>query len=79
MMARMYRVLGFLTLLIGLMAFAGNMPEFALLFFAQAVAFVFLGYLNFSEKTYIVMFWGYMVISFVGFTYWSVFKMDLPF
>lgn len=47
--------------------------------FAQAVAFVFLGYLNFSERTYIVMFWGYMIISFVGFTYWSVFKMDLPF
>ena len=77
--ARMYRVLGFFSLVIGLMAFAGHLYEFALLFFAQAVAFVFLGYLNFSEKTYMYMFWGYMVISFVGFTYWSVFKMSLPF
>ncbi|SFE09799.1 Protein of unknown function [Paenibacillus algorifonticola] len=78
-MARMYRVLGFWTLVIGLMAFAGHMTEFALLFFAQAVAFVFLGYLNFTEKTYIVMFWGYMIIAFGGFTYWTVFKMGNPF
>ncbi|GLX68246.1 Protein of unknown function [Paenibacillus catalpae] len=78
-MARMYRVLGFWTLVIGLMAFAGHMTEFALLFFAQAIAFVFLGYLKFSERTYILMFWGYMVISFAGFTYWTVFKMGNPF
>ncbi len=78
-MARMYRVLGFLCLVMGLMAYAGDLFEFSLLFFAQAVAFVFLGYLNFTEKTYIYMFWGYMVIAFVGFTYWSVFEMDLPY
>lgn len=78
-MARMYRVLGFWCLVIGLMAFAGHMYEFSLLFLAQAAAFTFLGYLKFSEKTYIAMFWGYMVISFVGFTYWSVFKMSIPF
>lgn len=78
-MARMYRVLGFWCLVIGLMAFAGHMYEFSLLFLAQAAAFVFLGYLKFSEKTYIAMFWGYMAISFVGFTYWSVFKMSIPF
>ncbi|MCM3632254.1 MULTISPECIES: DUF2626 domain-containing protein [Paenibacillus] len=78
-MARMYRVLGFWCLVIGLMAYAGHMYEFSLLFLAQAAAFVFLGYLKFSEKTYIAMFWGYMVISFVGFTYWSVFKMSIPF
>lgn len=78
-MARMYRVLGFLTLLMGLMAFAGHMYNFAILSFVQAIAFVFLGYLNFTERTYIAMFWGYMVISFVGFTYWSVFKMGLPY
>lgn len=78
-MARMYRVLGFLCLLIGLMAFAGHMYSFSILFLAQAAAFVFLGYLNFTEKTYIYMFWGYMVISFVAITYYSVFVMQLPF
>ncbi|CAM4262966.1 MULTISPECIES: DUF2626 domain-containing protein [Paenibacillus] len=78
-MARMFRVLGFWTLVIGLMAFAGHMIEMAMLFFFQTAVFVLLGYLNFSERTYILMFWGYMIISFVGFTYWSVFEMGLPF
>ncbi|WP_020615597.1 DUF2626 domain-containing protein [Paenibacillus daejeonensis] len=78
-MARMFRVLGFWTLVIGLMAYAGHMYEMAILFFAQTAVFVLLGYLNFSERTYIMMFWGYMVVAFVGFTYWSVFEMGLPF
>jgi hypothetical protein len=78
-MARMFRVLGFWTLVIGLMAFAGHMIEMALLFFVQTAAFVLLGYLNFTERTYILMFWGYMVLSFLSFTYWTVFKMGLPF
>jgi uncharacterized membrane protein len=78
-MARMFRVLGFWTLVIALMAFAGDMTEMALLFFIQTVVFVLLGYLNFSEKTYLLMFWGYMIISFIGFTYWTVFVMGNPF
>jgi hypothetical protein len=61
------------------MAFAGDMIEMALLFFFQTAVFVLLGYLNFSERTYILMFWGYMILSFLGFTYWTFFKMDLPF
>jgi len=77
-MARMFRVLGFWTLVIALMSYAGDMIEMSLLFFMQAAAFILLGYLSFSERTYILMFWGYMVISFVGFSYWTVFKMGLP-
>jgi hypothetical protein len=76
--ARMFRVLGFWTLVIGLMAFAGNMFEMSLLFFFQTAAFFLLGYLNFSERTYLMMFWGYMVLAFLGFTYWSVFEMGIP-
>ncbi|MBB3109040.1 putative membrane protein [Paenibacillus phyllosphaerae] len=78
-MARMFRVLGFWTLVIGLMAFAGDMVEMALLFFLQTAVFVLLGYLNFSERTYILMFWGYMVITFCGFSYWTIFVMGNPF
>ncbi|MFD2612786.1 DUF2626 domain-containing protein [Paenibacillus gansuensis] len=78
-MARMFRVLGFWTLVIGLMAFIGDMTEMALLFFFQTAVFVLLGYLNFSERTYILMFWGYMILSFLGFTYWTFFQMGLPF
>lgn len=76
-MARMFRVLGFWTLVIGLMALAGNMIPMALIFFFQTALFFVLGYMKFSERTYILMFWGYMVLSFTGFTYWSVFKLPL--
>lgn len=75
-MPRMFRVLGFWTLVIGLMALAGHMYSMALLFFFQTAAFVILGYMNLKEKTYIYLFWGYMIISFMGFTYWSFFKLE---
>jgi hypothetical protein len=78
-MARMFRVLGFITLVIALMSFAGDMWEMSLLFFIQSAVFFLFGYLNFTERTYIFMFWSYMVIAFLGFTYWSVFEMGLPF
>jgi len=76
-MDRMFRVLGFWTLVIGLMALAGELIPMAMLFFAQTAIFVLLGYLKLSERTYILLFWGYMIISFTGFTYWSFFKMSI--
>jgi hypothetical protein len=76
--ARMFRVLGFWTLVIALMSFAGDMYEMSLLFFFQTAAFFLLGYLNFSERTYLLMFWSYMVLAFLGFTYWTVFEMGIP-
>lgn len=77
-MARMFRVLGFFTLTIGLMAFAGGLIEMALLFFLQTAFFVILGYLNFTERTYIILFWAYMIVTFTGFSYWTIFKMGMP-
>ncbi len=76
-MARMFRVLGFWTLVIGLMAIAADLMPMAFIFFFQTALFVVLGYMNLSERTYILMFWGYMVLSFTGFTYWSFFKMPV--
>ncbi|MED4601126.1 DUF2626 domain-containing protein [Paenibacillus validus] len=76
-MDRMFRVLGFWTLAIGLMALAGDFIPMALLFFAQTAIFVLLGYLKLSERTYILLFWGYMILSFSGVTYWSFFKMSI--
>ena len=76
-MDRMFRVLGFWTLVIALMSLAGDMIPMSLVFFFQTVVFVILGYMRLSERTYILLFWGYMIISFGGFTYWSFFKMSL--
>jgi uncharacterized membrane protein len=77
-MSRMFRVLGFWTLVIALMALAGGMVQMALLFFFQTAVFMLLGYMNLKEKTYMYLFWGYMVLSFLGITYWSFFELDLP-
>jgi hypothetical protein len=74
-MDRMYRVLAFWTLVIGIMALVGQMMPFAVIFFAQTLVFLLLGYLNLSERTYILIFWGYMFLSFSGIFYWSFFVM----
>jgi CHASE2 domain-containing sensor protein len=77
-MARMFRVLGFTAFLIALMALAGNLIEMALLFLFQTAAFMLLGYMNLREKTYLFIFWGYLIMSFLGITYWSFFQSELP-
>lgn len=73
---RMFRVLGFWTLVIGLMALAGNLMEMALLFFLQTVAFVVLGYMKLTERSYMLLFWCYMVVAFLGITFWTFFGMN---
>jgi len=77
-MARMFRVLGFTALLIALMALAGHLIEMALLFFFQTAVFMLLGYMNLREKTYLFIFWGYLIVSFLGITWWSFFRPELP-
>ncbi|MGC4376552.1 DUF2626 domain-containing protein [Fictibacillus sp. Mic-4] len=74
-MARMYRVLGFWTAVIAVMAYLGDLVPMALLFVGQTIMFVTLGYLNLSERMYIYIFGAYLTVFFVGFTYWTTFMM----
>lgn len=74
-MPRMYRVFAFWTAVIALLALIGDMNVMALLFFAQTVIFVALSYMNLSERGYIYIFAGYLVLFFVGFTYYTTFMM----
>jgi len=76
-MARMYRVLGFWTLMIALMAAWAGLTNMALIFFAETAIFVALSYINLSERTYMLLFAAYMVFSFVGFFYYAFFIMPL--
>ncbi|GAB7387678.1 DUF2626 domain-containing protein [Bacillaceae bacterium] len=76
-MARMYRVLSFWTLMIAIMAWWGGLDPMALLFFGQTVVFLTLSYLGLSERTYLLIFGAYMVLSFIGFTYYAFFMMPL--
>ncbi len=74
-MPRMYRVFAFWTAVIAMMAYAGNLLEMALLFFAQTAFFLALSYMNLSERGYIYVFAGYLVLFFVCFTYYATFMM----
>lgn len=76
-MDRMYRVLAFWALVIGIMAMLGHMYAFGVIFLITTIFFLLLGYMNLSERTYILIFWGYMIVSFVGIFYWAFFKMPL--
>jgi hypothetical protein len=76
-MDRMFRVLGFWTLMIALMAFWGGLYPMALIFFSLTAFFVALSYLNLSERTYLNIFFGFMFLSFVCFTYYTFFKMPV--
>lgn len=77
-MPRMFRVLGFWTFVSAIMFYIGDMNNLALLFLAQTVIFVTLGYLNLTERTYIYLFGAYLTLFFVGFTYWAEFMMAAP-
>ncbi|ALA54594.1 DUF2626 domain-containing protein [Shouchella clausii] len=72
-MDRMFRVLGFWTGIFAVLFYIGHMNEMALLFFAQTVILIALGYLGLSERVYVYIFAGYCTLFFVGFTYYSVF------
>ncbi|WP_349407798.1 DUF2626 domain-containing protein [Pseudalkalibacillus sp. SCS-8] len=74
-MARMYRMMGFWTAVIAVMAYVGGMQAFSLLFVGQTIMFVALGYLNLSERMYIYIFGAYLTVFFIGFTYWTTFMM----
>lgn len=71
----MYRMLSFWTGMMAVLFLAGNMYNVALLFFAQTVFLLALGYLNLSERTYIYIFAAYLTVFFVGFTYYSTFLL----
>jgi len=76
-MDRMYRVLGFWTLMFALMAFWADLYPMALIFFSLTAFFVALSYLKLSERTYLNIFFGFMFLSFVGFTYYTFFVMPV--
>lgn len=77
MMARMFRVLAFISLIIALMATWGDLVPMALIFYGQTALFAALSYLGLTEKTYLLIFNTYMVLFFVGFMYYIFFQVPL--
>lgn len=73
MWGRMFHVLGFWCFVIGLLFMAGDMNTLAILFFAQTVFFIVPGSFRLTERTYMYLFGGYMVVSFLGMIGYSFF------
>lgn len=75
--ARMFRVLAYISLVAALLAFWGNLIPMSLIFFGQTAVFVALSYLSLSERTYLLIFNAYMVVFFVTFMYYIFFAIPL--
>lgn len=74
-MDRMFRVLGFWCLAIALMFLAGKMYILSGLFILQTAFFYIMGYMRYTERTYMLIFGGYMTVAFIAIVYWSYFQV----
>lgn len=72
-MSNMYKVLAFWTGIFAVFFYMGHMNPVALLFFANSMVFLLLGFLNLSERMYMYIFGAYLTIFFAGFTYYATF------
>lgn len=72
-MDNMFKLMGWWTGIFAVLFFAGDMLPAALLFVANTVFFLLLGYLNLTERMYMYMFAAYLTVFMVGFSYYSVF------
>lgn len=74
-MDRMFRMLAFWLLVISLLFYANGNTNLGGLFLFQTLLFLALGYFRLSERTYMYIFGGYMVMAFVCMVFWSFFMM----
>jgi len=72
-MDRMFRVLAFWTGIFTVMFYIGDINNLAVLFLVQTVFFLTLGLLKLSERMYMYMFYAYLTVFMVGFTWYSEF------
>ncbi len=72
-MNNMYKVCGFWTGIMAVMFYLGHMNGVALIFLAQTAIFVLLGYLKLTERMYVYIFFVYLTVCFIGFTYYTSF------
>ncbi|MGM8214110.1 DUF2626 domain-containing protein [Bacillaceae bacterium W0354] len=78
-MDRVFRGLAFWTGIFTVMFYAGDMIELSLLFLAQTIFFLGVGYLKLSERLYMYLFGAYLTVFMVGFTYYVTFILEPSF
>lgn len=74
-MDRMFRVMAFWLLMMALMFFVGGMVNVAGLFLFQTLVFLAISYFRLSERAYLFVFGGYLVIAFICIVFWSFFMI----
>jgi len=72
-MDNMFKLLGWWTGIFAVFFYLGGMLPATLLFVANTIFFLILGYLNLTERMYMYMFAAYLTVFMVGFSYYSVF------
>lgn len=72
-MFRMFRVLAFWTGMFTIMFYVGEYYIPAALFLVQTVFFLTLSYLKLSERMYMYMFYAYLTVFMISFTWYSEF------
>lgn len=76
-MDKMYKVMAFWTGIFSVMFYLGGMNEVSLLFIANTGFFLLVGFLKLTERMYMYIFGAYLMVFFVGFSYYTTF-LHLP-
>lgn len=74
-MDRMFRVLAFWTGIFTVFFYVGEMYIAAILFLVQTAFFLTLSYLRLSERMYMYLFYAYLTVFMIGFTWYTEFIM----
>lgn len=69
----MFRVLAFWTGMFTVMFYVGELYVAAVLFLVQTAFFLTLSYLRLSERTYLYLFFAYLTVFMIGFTWYTEF------
>lgn len=72
-MDRVYKGLAFWTGIFSVMFYLGGMAEVSILFLINTAFFLLLGFLNLTERMYMYIFGAYLMVFFVGFSYYTTF------
>ncbi|SDI95583.1 DUF2626 domain-containing protein [Salimicrobium halophilum] len=75
-MDRMFRTLAFWTGIFAVMFYTGDMMEASLICLAQTAFFLAIGFLKLSERMYVYIFFSYLTVFMIGFTYYTSFILQ---
>lgn len=79
MMSKNVKTLGFWTAIFAVLFYVGDMLAVSAFMVVQTLFFVIIAYMNLTERTYIYIFFAYLVLFFAGFSFYSTFMVEPSF